>query len=216
MRSLDELIDTEEPGILLLQEWLANAQCECEALPPGPTRGDALLTTQVTTRSLLGTVVYETGGVLIDNGWLRFIGSGSPRLTRSLPEWNAGRTVGFCLVADDAVGGFFALNQGALGDDLRSLFYLAPNTLTWESLEIGYTDFLQFALTGDLASFYEDRYWPGWQADMQQLTADHAFFFYPPLWTAEGDVRRSQRGIVPIEESWGTAQDFIRQLEEPD
>ncbi len=75
-------------------------------------RGEALLETQVSVRSTLGAIVYETGGLLIDHGWLRILGSGHPRLPRTLPGWNRGRTgssegnSGFYLVADDVVGGF--------------------------------------------------------------------------------------------------------------
>lgn len=72
---------------------------------------------------------YGTGGILVDGGWLRMLGSGHPKLTRNIAMWNNGRSNGFCLVADDAVGGFFALNGGAFGDDLGSVYYLAPETL---------------------------------------------------------------------------------------
>ena len=36
----------------------------------------------------MGAVIFETGGILIDEGWLRILGSGHPRLPRSLPDWN--------------------------------------------------------------------------------------------------------------------------------
>lgn len=50
-----------------------------EILPRDPAAAEAeLVKTQVTTRSVMGAVVYETGGILIDRGWLRILGSGSP------------------------------------------------------------------------------------------------------------------------------------------
>jgi hypothetical protein len=76
-------------------------------------RCEALIVTQVTTRSPMGAVVYETGGLLIDHGWIRVLGSGHPRLPQSLPDWNQGRTrraneeiLGFYLIADDVLGAF--------------------------------------------------------------------------------------------------------------
>src|SRR5919106_247975 len=102
-RKLEELINTTEPGIKLLQQLVRDAEVQCELLPPGPAREDALLYLQVTTRSTLGAFAYDTGGLLIDDGWLRLLGSGHPKLTRSLHEWNPPRTDGaFLLIGDDA------------------------------------------------------------------------------------------------------------------
>src|SRR4249920_1805589 len=105
MRPLTELIDRDEPALPLVREWIASSVRPVELLPPSNVREDALFRTQVTTRSPMGAIVYETGGILIDHGWLRILGSGNPRLTRTLPGWNEGRSDGFFLVADDAIGG---------------------------------------------------------------------------------------------------------------
>jgi hypothetical protein len=74
----------------------------------------------------MGAIVYETGGLLIDNGWLRLLGSGHDRLTRTLPSWNHERSAGYLLVGGDVIGGFFAINGGALGPDPSKLYYWAP------------------------------------------------------------------------------------------
>src|SRR4029079_17681014 len=95
----------------------------CEILAPSADRESVLLGVQVTTHSTLGALAYETGGLLIDDGWLRCLGSGHPRLTRTLPAWNAGRSQGFYLVGDDAAGGFFALDGGAFGSGNHSVHY---------------------------------------------------------------------------------------------
>src|SRR5580704_12358683 len=117
MRSLSELVNTTDPGIEKVREWAQSAVNECVLLPPSAQREQVLLETQVTTRSTMGAIAYETGGILIDGGWLRFLGSGHPRITRTLPGWNKARSIGYYLVADDAVGGFFAINGGAFGAD---------------------------------------------------------------------------------------------------
>src|SRR5437763_631158 len=122
MRTLEELLNTDEPAFPLIQTWAARAVRQVELLPPSAARGDALLQTQVTVRSPMGAVVYETGRILIDHGWLRVLGSAHQRLTRTLPGWNEGRSDGFYLVADDVVGGFFAINGGALGDDVKNIY----------------------------------------------------------------------------------------------
>ncbi|MCW1777590.1 DUF2625 domain-containing protein [Pantoea ananatis] len=54
---------------------------------------------------------------MIDHGLLRILGSGHPRLPRDIVGWNAGRSSGHLLVADDLLGRFFAIDTGALGQD---------------------------------------------------------------------------------------------------
>jgi hypothetical protein len=106
-RTLNELVNTEDPGIYQIREWVRNAVNDCELLPPSAQRDQVLLQTQVTTRSTMGAIAYDTGGILVDGRWLRFLGSGHERITRTLPGWNEGRSKGFYLVADDAVGRIF-------------------------------------------------------------------------------------------------------------
>ena len=49
---------------------------------------DVLVALQVTTRSPMGAIAFETGGLLFDHGWLRLLGSGSMRLEGDLARWN--------------------------------------------------------------------------------------------------------------------------------
>ena len=149
MKTLADLINTADPAWPLIQEWLAEAANPVEILPCDPAAAEAeLVKTQVSTRSVMGAVVYETGGILIDHGWLRILGSGSPRLPRGLGSWNLGRTQAepatpapYYLIADDAAGGYFALNGGGLDGTPGNVFYLPPDTLEWEDCEKGYGDF---------------------------------------------------------------------------
>ena len=81
MKSLEELTNTDDPAIDLLRQWTALDENHIEISPPSASREAVLLEVQVTTHSTMGAVAYETGGVLVDDGWLRFLGSGHPRLT---------------------------------------------------------------------------------------------------------------------------------------
>src|SRR5207249_722583 len=47
---------------------------------------------------------------------------------------------------------------------------LAPDSLGWEPTELGYTEFLQWLLSGHLALFYKESRWPGWEAEVEPLT----------------------------------------------
>ncbi|MCA8271124.1 DUF2625 domain-containing protein [Burkholderia sp. AU30280] len=200
MRPLDELVDERESALPNLIEWAAAASRRCEILPASDRRCEVLSALQVSTRSTLGAIAYSTGGVLVDGGYFRLLGSGHPRLPRDIVGWNDGRSSGFLLIADDAVGGFFALNGGALGADTGSVYYLAPDTLGWEPLDIGYSDFVRWSLSEKLDDFYASLRWPGWQADIQHLTTDQCFSFYPFLWTKEGSVEHSSRKAVCVSE----------------
>jgi hypothetical protein len=207
-QTLHELLNADEPAWPLVQSWLAEATNEFEVLPPSdPARAEALVATQVTTRSPMGAVIYETGGLLVDRGWLRVLGSGHPRLPRSLPGWNLGRSwrepdssPPFLLVADDVVGGFFALNGGALGDEKGNVYYFAPDSLEWETMGAGYSDFLLWCFTGDLAKFYQDYRWPGWEAEVRALGGEHAFGIYPPPCTAGPPYGERHRGVLSLDE----------------
>ena len=200
MRPLNELIDTSDPALPLIMEWINASSVHCEVLPPSAAREATLSELQVTTRSTMGAIAYETGGLLIDHGWLRILGSGNAKLERTLNEWNKERSSGFLLVADDVVGGFFAINSGALGSDKGALYYWAPDSFAWESLEIGYSDFLQWSLSSDLEQFYSELRWPTWQADLKEVHGDQCFSFYPFLWNEGTSVKTSSRKCIPISE----------------
>ena len=75
MQRLDELLETSDPAIRQIEQWVADAENHCEVLPPSNVRDRVLHDLQVTTRSTLGAIAYETGGILVDHGWLRFLGS---------------------------------------------------------------------------------------------------------------------------------------------
>jgi len=151
----------------------------------------------------MGAIIYESAGLMIDHGWLRILGSGNhPRLMRSLPDWNKGRSDGFCFIADDAVGGFFAINGGGLGDDLGKLYHLAPDKLEWEACKMTYSQFIMWALGPKLDMFYETHRWPGWQDEVRTLSGDKVIFIYPFLWAKGPPLVERHRGIVPIEENY--------------
>ena len=222
MRTLEELINKEEPAWDLIQEWLQEAINTYEVLPRDAKRAETeLLNAQITTRSPMGAILYETGGILINGGWIRLLGSGCERLDRGMFQWNKGKTFehygqppAFLLVADDILGGFFAINGGAFGqDDLGQIYYLAPDTISWEPMNCGYSEFVCWTLEGDIDLFYEPYYWEGWQEEVPKLNGNQVFSFFPFLWTKEGQqIEAVSRKVVPIEESYRLTMDMQRQL----
>jgi hypothetical protein len=104
-RTYQELLSNEPawPGL----EAIARASGRVVVLPREARAAESCLERlQVTTRSALGALAYETGGLLVDAGWLRLFGAGSARLTRPLGAWN------------DALG-IDVADLLVFGDDLR-------------------------------------------------------------------------------------------------
>ncbi|QNA46676.1 DUF2625 domain-containing protein [Lacibacter sediminis] len=222
MKNVDELINKTEPGWTLVSEWISSAKNKVEILTCDSAKAkDALYKTQITTRSPMGAIIYSTGGLLIDNGWIRILGSGNSKLDRTLPDWNKGKTFNeygeapsFLLIADDAVGGFFAINGGELGKDLGKVYYLSPDNLNWKPLELTYTEFLLFCFNHDLNKYYEGLRWKNWQEDVSTLDGNKVYNFYPFLWTKEGkNIDKNSRKQIPVEEQYSFNIDMIKQLE---
>ena len=209
LRSLEDLVNTKVPAWPFVKQMIDTATNKVEVLPIDSFRAkDALYKTQVTTQSPMGAVIYHTGGILVDNGWIRILGSGSKKLQRTLPAWNKGKSFAdwgqkpaYVLIADDAAGGFFAINGGAFGKDKGNTYYLSPDRLVWEPLRLSYTDFLYFCFNNDLDGFYANLRWKGWQEDVSSLSTDKAFSFYPALWSKEGkDINKNKKKKIPVGE----------------
>ena len=221
MKSAEELIDKADPGWTTVQDWIKTAKNKVEVLPVDAVNAkEALYKTQVTTRSTMGAVVFMTGGILVDDGWIRILGSGNSKFNRTLPDWSKGKSFkefgekpSFLLIADDAIGGFYLLNGGGLGKDLGKVYYFSPDNLEYEPLDISYSEFLGFCFNNDLDKFYDGNRWDGWRKDVSKLKGDQVYNFYPFLWTAEGsDINKNTRKVIPIEEQYSLNLDLRKQL----
>jgi len=220
LRPIDQLT-ADSSGFDIVRNAMRIARNKYEILPADLAKAkDALYQTQVTTRSPMGAIIYFTGGILIDGGWIRILGSGNDKLDRSLAQWNKGKTFNelgekpkFLLIADDVVGGFFATNGGAFGSDLGMVYYLAPDDLRWEAQHMSYTDFINFCFVGDMNQYYSGLRWEKWQKDMKEITGNKGFFTYPYLWTKEGkDIETDTRKVVPIQELYDFETTTLSQI----
>lgn len=219
MKTLKELINTADSGWDLVQEWMQGASNAYELLPRDPRKADEeLLRAQISTKSPMGAIIYHSGGILVHDGWIRILGSGAAKLDRGLMTWNKGKSFelegekgGFLLIADDVLGGYFAINAGALGDAIGHVYYFGQDNLQWESLECGYSDFIYWTLKGNIAQFYETFKWKGWEEEVKTLTGNQVFSFYPALWTAEAkDFRQVARKVVPIAENYQLSMELSK------
>lgn len=220
MRPLEELLTPEDAWVEVVAPLVAGAGARCRVLPTTAERGRAALhSLQVTRRSTLGALALGCAGILVDGGWLRIFGAGDPAGGfEGLVDWNpagdaaAMAAQGYCLVAADVLGGFFAIDGGRFGAPGR-VFYLDPRDLSWAPLDVGYTDWVGWAIGSDVGGFYEDLRWDGWEREVAALGLDRGIHCYPPLWTTEGrDVSAVSRASVPLRELWGVARSTHEQL----
>lgn len=201
-----------DDAIELIRAWSRDSPTPSVIAAAVPQQGQRVLEKlQVSTRSPLGAIVHHTGGVLLDDGWLRVLGSGSAQVPRSLVAWNGVGGVRRCeaglLVADDAVGGFFCWFESP-----RTIHYLAPDTLAWEDLELGYSEWLQWCFSDRLASFYDQLRWDGWRAEVRALRGDRGLHVWPPYFAKGPAIAERSRRPVPVEELWSQAVRFGEQL----
>lgn len=126
MKSLQELISVEFKSWDLISQWLDEAKNQARPIfpPDAKTASQSLVSLQQSLTSVLGAIVFHTGGLTIDHGWLRILGSGNQEFPRDIMGWNQGKSDSneqdipeFLLVADDVLGGFFALNGGKFEGD---------------------------------------------------------------------------------------------------
>lgn len=220
-RSLEQLTAVKDPAWPMIQGWITDARHVGEVLPAEQTQAEAtLLALQVTTRSPMGAFALETGGVLVDHGWLRLLGSGHARLPDTLLTWNGlgepaqgAPLEGGFVVAVDVLGGVFALNGGGLGPE-TGIYYFAPDRLRWEALRCSHLAFVEWALTGDLARFYASMRWPGWEQELAALEPAYGISVYPFLWAAGAPVAARTRRCVPLAELWALEREMAPQLKD--
>lgn len=216
MRALDELLATDDAWARVTAQAPASG---AQIVPCVRRDGEAaLVAAQVTTRSPMGAIAYHSAGLLVDHGWLRLLGAGGHRIGGGLVDWNAslgGQPLDpplsdALVVAYDALGGFFAINGGHWEAPPGSIHYLAPDTWTWENLNLGYSAMLAWALSDQLERFYEGMRWPGWEREIEMLGPDESMTVYPFLGFQETPVGDRRRRPAPARELWTLVHKLAR------
>jgi hypothetical protein len=186
-----------------VQAWIRAAKNGVDVLPPDLARREELREkVGVSLGAALGAIIHESGGILVDRGWLRILGSGCERLPRVAlvdREW--------ILIADDVVGGFFALHPPE-----GEVKYLPPDTLEWEGLGIKYSAWFRWSLSEQLGAFYHDYRAQGWEERIRTLQPDQGFLIYPPAWTKGPHYYERSWKPVPMTELYHLAFEVRDQL----
>lgn len=222
MRSLEDLVHVKPPAWPWLAELIERSRVPVRVIPADPEAASTCLyRLQVSVASALGAVAFNTGGLIVDHGWLRILGCGGEGLT-DLAMANAlgdrAKAAGppsHLVVAYDVVGGRFAVNGGGLPGPSGQVHYWGPDTLSWHSLGFGHSAFIEWTLAGSTVDFYSSLRWPGWEEDAESVAGDQGILLYPPPFSAQGqDTTNVARKVVSWDELVGMYDDFSRQMGE--
>lgn len=198
---------------------IARSPSRCSIVPTNISASTrALERLQISTRSFLGAMVWHCGLIAVDDNWLRLLGAGTASLPApyeqtfpgdgSLPSFTG------IAVAFDVLGGVFAIHGSGLEFEPGTVLYWAPDTLDWTPLGFGHGEFVAAAVSGQLATFYDDLRWPGWEVDCRALDHNQGLSTYPPPFTVEGRNWKSvSRRAAPLTEVVRLSFDYARQVE---
>ena len=192
MKPLCQLVIKESDTWSIIGGQIKEAKNPMLILPKNAESADSTLYQgQVTTNSPMGAIIYETGGILIDSGWIRILGSGSKNLNRTLMNWNKGKSFtnlgeqsSFVLIADDVLGGFYAINGGGIDTiGMGKVFYFSPDNAKWSNLQLSYSAFLNFCFQANLNEYYKNLRWFSWKKDVAKINGDSGLAIFPFLWS---------------------------------
>jgi hypothetical protein len=135
----------------------------------------------------MGALARHTGGLLVDDGWLRVLGGGDERGLPSLAQANGlpgdEQPPAALMVGHDVLGGRFEVNgpdpaaTGRPGNP-GEVCYFGPDTLAWESLGAGHGAWLSWIAGGGITEFYQALRWPTWRAEIRDLPLTHGITVY--------------------------------------
>ena len=144
------------------------------------------------TEKLFFRVATNFGGIVIDN-WVRLYGCGKLNIIDKNMTINVGTNFDL-LIGEDVCGGLFAVK-----DD--SVYYFAPDTLKWESLDVYYSNFLYWLLNDaeGISLFYKSFRWKNWKDFCKDIKLDQGISFVPQL-CFEGEIETRSKKIISMSE----------------
>lgn len=172
---------------------------------------------QITSKSALGSIILNTAGIVIDN-WIRILGHDN-NTNRGILSYNsigengvATKIDKMLIVADDVIGGIFALNAGKFTERIGEVWYFAPDTLEWVPLEMQYSELIAWIAHGNIDEFYSTIRWSTWKEDCKSVKFNEALLIYPFLWSNEIQLEKADKKIVIAEELLEINQEYSKKF----
>lgn len=160
----------------------------------------------------LATIICNVAGITINNT-IRIMGQGNQNLN-SICKINAVKNgvptkiTNMLIVGNDIFGGIYAMNISKINGEVGNIFYFAPDTLDWESMDIKYSQFLYWTICGNTDDYYNSMKWNGWDKMAQSIGFNDGILIYPFLWSKEINIETASKNIVPFEELIGINMEY--------
>ena len=162
--------------------------------------------------SVMGEIITNTCGIVFDK-WIFVLGQTSEHYgILNFSEVMKVDSDGLLIIARDILGGLFALNMGKFAEGQGLVWYFAPDTLEWESLEMKYSDFITWLVQGDLSDFYGSMRWRDWRKDAESVAFDEGILIYPFLWAKECNIETASKKVVSLVEIISMNEEFASKL----
>jgi len=199
--TIKEIICKSKSEIIIFEGSIENGKNECEKL-------------NIPCNSVLASVVINCNGIYIDN-WIRILGQGNEK-QNGIMYYNTiiddSCLDGMFIVANDVLGGIYAINLSRYVIEKNMIWYFAPDTLEWESIGMKYFDFIAWTAQNNVNEFYESMRWNNWRKDCKDVEFNKGYLIYPFLWAKECDINNASKKIVLFDELMNLNFDFSKKL----
>lgn len=197
-----------------LLERINNSQKDIVIINGNGTNGEkCICDLNMSSNSVSYSIIKNSAMIVVDN-WIRIYGQGND-CCESVIEINRKLGInisGMFIIANDVVGGIYAINQGRFEEDLGLVWYFAPDTLEWESLSFSYSEFIIWVIEEDLDEFYLSMRWNNWRRDVVDVGLKSGIMVYPFLWSEEVNIDTASKKIVPWEELFYINMDYVNKF----
>lgn len=177
-----QMIQTSASSVTVEKEEVANT--------------DALRKMGIPETSTIGQVMLNVQRLVV-GGYLRVHGSEIPQITKMVTQIYPGKKI---VVATDIWGGIFAIGNGDFNGDTSIMWYYAPETLRWESMDIRYADFIPWVFSESFEEYHAAFFWRDMEQMLPTLSADQGVLIYPFLWSKQSNLQTATKKAVPLEE----------------
>ena len=158
--------------------------------------------------STIGQVMLNMRRLIV-SGYLRVHGSEIPQISEMVKKYHPGNKI---VVATDIWGGIFAIGNGDFSGDTSIMWYYAPETLQWESMDITYAEFIPWVFTPKFEEYHMSFMWKDMEEMLETLSADQGVLIYPFLWSKECNLMTATKKAVPMEELIALNADYEKKL----
>ncbi|HFI0151188.1 TPA: DUF2625 family protein [Streptococcus suis] len=155
--------------------------------------------------------ISDVFGYITVNKCLKILGNDSNfgiKWANNIYEKNYGTAS--LLVAYDIFGGLFVIKDYQFGG--KQMWYFAPDTMSWENLNITYESFIEWVCTDEFSLFYSDFPIEHIRANPIRIEEDNVLLIYPYLWSKEYKTGVPSINVISFRELFELNQDIYRQL----